>query len=276
MFHEATSGEHTPDAALGEAMTWLGRTPDGMADVIMLTLPGRLRKQQELDMYAELYRVLDSDTGSLWIWGAAAGLLGSRFECQLVYEDLTHAWTSWDRPRLDPELPLPSFGGMSREMPPSVIEYCLRAAAGPSRLVIDVFPRAPHVAQSVGREIGARVLTVAPVADLYTAPHTSPPHWVHSRTFHDWFFNRLEKQGNCLIYPSKPHASGYARLRIAGREYYAHHVSWMLSHRRVVPQGIPVLHASCPDRRCCTPGHLRLGSVEVNLDERWLGRRAKG
>lgn len=172
-------------------------------------------------------------------------------------------------------MPLPAFGSMSREMPPSVVEYAIRAAChGPGRLCLDVFPRAPHIAQSTGREIGARVLSVAPVSDLlYTAGHTAAPAWVRSDAFHTEFYSRLKKQGNCLIYPSEPHRSGYARLRVAGREYYAHHVSWMLTHRKVVPQGIPVLHASCADRRCCRPDHLRLGSVSVNLDERWMGRR---
>lgn len=274
MFHETTSGEHTPDAALAEAMTWLGRTPDGMADVVLCTLPGRLRREQERALSLEIVRVLDRDHGSLWVWGTVAGLAG--VEYQHLTGDLSHAWRSWDRPALAPDIPMPSWAAMCREFPPSLVDYCLRASAGPDRLCLDLFPRAPHIAQSVGRDIGALVLTVAPVADLYTAPHTAPPPWVHSRAFHDEFFSRLIQRGNCLVYPSKPHASGYARLRVAGREYYAHHVSWMLSHQRAIPLGTPVLHASCPDRRCCTPGHLRLGPVAVNLDERWLGRRAKG
>jgi hypothetical protein len=248
-----------------------------MADVILVTMPGRLHRDQERALSREIVRVLDRDHGSLWVWGTVAGLAASGMESQVVTGDLTHAWRSWDRPALAPDIALPSWSAMSREFPPSLIDYCLRASAGPDRLCLDLFPRAPHVAQSVGRDdIGARVLTVAPVADLYTAPHTAPP-FVRSNAFADAFWKRLIKQGNCLIYPGKPHkTSGYARLKIGGVEYYAHRVAWMLSHRRGIPDAIPVLHASCPDRRCCTPGHLRLGSVAVNLDERWLGRRAKG
>lgn len=273
-YFETKGTEHTPDAALRDALLWLGRTPSGMADVILLTLPGRLRRHQEAQLFAELYRVLDRDTGSLWIWGSAAGLAGGGFEAQTVTGDLVHAWTSWDRPARDPDVRLPDFGPMSREMPPSVVEYCLRAAAGPGRLCFDVFPRAPHVAQSVCQQIGSKVLTIAPVSDLlYTANNTAPA-FVRSNAFADEFWKRLEKQGNCLIYPGKPHTtSGYARLKIGGVEYYAHRVAWMLSHRRGIPDEIPVLHASCPDRRCARPDHLRLGTTAINLNERWLGRR---
>lgn len=275
-YHETTPGSHTPDSALRDALTWLGRVPGGMADVILLTLPGWLRREQERELYDELYRVLDPDRGSLWIWGSAAGLLGSSLECQLVYGDLTHAWSAWDRPALAEDVALPSFGSLSRECPPSVTEYAIRAAAGPGRLCLDIFPRAPHISRSIAQQLGARVLTIAPVSDLlYTAPDTATPAWVRNSAFHTWFYNCLKTQENCWIYPSKPHASGYARLRVAGTEYYAHHVSWMLSHKRAVPQGVPILHASCADRRCCRPDHLRLGSTVVNLDERWLGRRAK-
>lgn len=272
-YFETKGTEHTPDSALHDAAVWLGRVPSGMADVILLTLPGRLRRHQEAQLFDEIRRVLSPDTGSAFLWGSSAGLAGAGFEAQTVTGDLTHAWSAWDRPALNPDVRLPSFGSLSREMPPSVTEYCLRAAAGPGCLCLDIFPRAPHVAQSIGREIGARVLSVAPVSDLYTANDTAAPAWVRSDAFHTEFFSRLKKQGNCLIYPSKPHASGYARLRVLGTEYYAHHVSWMLTHKRVIPQGIPLLHASCPDRRCCRPDHLRLGSVSVNLNERWMGRR---
>lgn len=272
-FYETTPGSHTPDSALSDALLWLERTPDGMADVILCTLPGRLRGHQEAQLFADVYRVLNPDTGSAFVWGSNAGLAGAGFETQVVTGDLTHAWTAWERPSLDPDVRLPDFGSMSREMPPSVTEYCLRAAAGPGRLCLDIFPRAPHVAQSIGREMGARVLSVAPVADLYVSDHTSLPAWVFNRAFADEFFKTLKKQGNCLIYPSQPHSSGYARLRIAGVQWYAHHVSWMLSHRRGIPPGLPILHASCPDRRCATPRHLRLGTDVINLDERWVGRR---
>lgn len=272
-FHETTPGEHTPDAALSDAITWLGRTPRGMADVILLTLPGRLRRQQEGDLYSECYRVL-SESGSLFVWGSSAGLLGLGFECQLIYGDLTMAWTSWDRPSLDPDVPLPSFGPTSREMPPSIVEYALRAAAGSGRLVLDIFPRAPHVSQSIARDIGCRVLSVAPVSDLYAAGPTAPA-FVRDNAFHTWFFQALEKSGKCLVWPGKPNGAGYARLKIGGEEWYAHRVSWMLSHRRAIPEGMEVGHAGCVDKRCCAPEHVRLVTRIGNMDERWVGRRVE-
>lgn len=275
LFHETTHpGEHTPDPALSDAMTWLHRTPRGLADLILLTLPGRLRRSEEQELFAECYRVL-SDTGSMFLWGNNAGLLGSRFECQLVYADLTHAWTSWDRPALSDEVRLPSFGTMSREMPPSVVEYCIRATgSAPGRLVLDVFPRAPHVAKSIGREVGAKVLSVGCVSDLYAA-HTAAPAFVRDKFFADWFFQALEKSGKCLVWPCKPNGAGYGRLKVGNVEYYAHRVSWMLSHKRPIPEGMEVGHAGCSDKRCCYPDHLRLITRIGNLDERWLGKRVE-
>lgn len=272
-FFETTPGSHTPDTALRDALLWLSRMPRGMCDLILLTLPGRLLRQQEQELFDECYRVL-SDDGSLWIWGSAAGLLGSSLECQLVYGDLTHCWGGWDRPVLDPDVPLPSFVSMSREMPPSVTEYCLRAAAGPGRLVLDIFPRAPHVSQSIARDIGCRVLSVAPVSDVYAAGPTAPP-FVLDKFFADWFFQALEKAGKCLVWPGKPNGAGYARLKVGGVEHYAHRVSWMLSHRRAIPEGMEVGHAGCVDKRCCAPEHLRLVTRIGNMDERWVGRRVE-
>ena len=273
-FYETTPGSHTPSAALSDALLWLGRTPRGMADLILLTMPGRLHRQQEQELYDELYRVL-SESGSLWIWGNSAGLLGSRFECQLIYGDLTHAWSGWEQPALDPEVRLPEFGSMSREMPPSVTEWALRATgSAPGRLCLDIFPRAPHVSQSIGHEIGCRVLSVGCVSDLYAA-HATAPAFVRDKFFADWFFQVLEKSGKCLVWPGKPNGAGYARLKIGGVEYYAHRVSWMLSHKRAIPEGMEVGHAGCVDRRCCAPEHLRLVTRIGNMDERWTGKRVE-
>lgn len=278
VFHETSiATPHTPDSALHDAMSWLGRTPVGFVHTALLTMPGRLHRDQESSLWEELARVLDPDTGSLWIWGQTGWRFASTFEHAIVTGDLTHAWTAWGRPALDSDVHVPPITQLSREFPPSLVEFCIRSTGQrPGRIILDVFPRAPHLSTSIGASIGARVLSVAPVSDLYTADPTAgnaAPSWVRDSALHDRFFKSLKKQGNCLIFDSKPHVSGYARLRILGREWYAHHASWMLSHRRAIPQGIPVLHASCPDRRCCRPEHLRLGSTANNLDERWVGRR---
>lgn len=274
-FHETTnSNEHTPDAALTDSLLWLRRTPSGLADVILLTMPARLRRAQEIELYSECYRVL-SDTSSLFIWGSAAGLLGSSMEMQLVYGNLSHAWSGWERPALREDVRLPSFDTRSREMPPSVVEWGLLATgSAPGRLVLDIFPRAPHIAQSVGREIGAKILSVAPVSDVYAAVSTAPA-FVRDKFFADRFFKTLEKSGKCLVWPGRPNGAGYARLKIGSIEYYAHRVSWMLSHGRAIPEGMEIGHAGCVDKRCCAPEHLRLVTRIGNMDERWTGKRAE-
>lgn len=277
-FHETSQRTpHTPDSALTAAMSWLERTPSGLVHTILLTLPGRLHASQESDLWDESARVLDGDVGSLFVWGSTGWWFAARFEHAIIGGDLTHAWTSFDRPALDSDVHAPPVTQLSREFPPSLVEYCIRSTGQrPGRIILDVFPRAPHLALTIGASVGARVLTAGAITDLYTADPTATtqaPAWVRDSALFDRFYKGLKKQGNCLIYDCKPHASGYARLRIFGREWYAHHVSWMLSHKRVVPQGIPVLHASCQDRRCCRPDHLRLGSTANNLDERWIGKR---
>lgn len=273
-FFETTPNSHTPDAALRDALVWLSRTPRGMADTILLTLPGRLHRGQEIELYSECYRVL-AENGSLFIWGSNAGVLGSSLECQLIYGDLTHCWGGWERPSLNTDVRLPAFGAMSREMPPSGTEWALRATgSAPGRLCLDLFPRAPHIAQTVGREIGCRVLTVAPVSDLYAAGPTAPA-FVRDNAFHTWFFQALEKSGKCLVWPGKPNGAGYARLKVGGVEYYAHRVAWMLSHKRSIPEGMEVGHAGCVDKRCCAPEHLRLVTRIGNMDERWTGKRVE-
>lgn len=270
IFYETLPGQHTTDSALSNALSWLNRTPGGMVDTILLTLPGPLRRDQMRSLFAELYRVLSSNHGALWLWGRCGDVAGHGFSTH-SYGELTRAWTSWDIP-VPSDQPFPMIEVFTREMPPSVTDYCLRSSARAQSLIVEIFPRAPHISRTIADELGATLLQLAPVTDLYTADHTAPP-FVRDRFFHDHFFNMLKPQGNCLIYPGTPHKSGYGRMRFHGVEYYAHHVSWMLSHRRAIPPGIPVLHASCPDRRCCRPDHLRLGTTSVNLDERWLGRR---
>lgn len=278
IFHETSQYQpHTPDSAISEALDWLRLSPSGYVHVVLLTLPGRLRKAEEEALLGDIYRVLDPDIGSLFVWGQVSELRFAGFDYVVIGGDLVHAWPGYDRPALDPEVHVPYLGQLSKEFPPQAVEYCVLATGErPGRFLIDIFPRAQHLSVRIGASIGAHVLSVAPVSDLYTAHPTATavvPSWVKDSIFHDDFFNRLKKKGECLLYPCEPHRSGYGRLRIYGKEWYSHHVSWMLSHRRVIPQGVPILHASCPDRRCCHPSHLRLGSTANNLAERWVGRR---
>ncbi len=83
-YFETKGTEHTPDSALRDAFLWLSRTPSGMVDVVLLTLPGRLRRAQEQQLFAEIRRVLSGDTGSLFLWGSNAGLAGAGFEAQTI------------------------------------------------------------------------------------------------------------------------------------------------------------------------------------------------
>lgn len=271
--HTALPGEHTPNTALDKAFTWLVRTPTGFVDAVLLTLPGRLYREQETTLFDELQRVL-GEARPLFTWGQTEGLAREGWEVERITCDLSLCYHGWDRPTLRADLILPHVATASREFPPQLVEWCLRSTCGERCVIIDVFSRAQHIAVAVAQDLGARVLTVGPVIDQFPEHPSVPcPFWAQSKDFADVFQSRLLRAGECLIYNGKPNSDGYARLKILGVEHYAHRVAWQIKHKRGLPENVPVLHSSCPDKRCCLPAHLRAGTTDNNLGERWLGRR---
>lgn len=58
---------------------------------------------------------------------------------------------------------------------------------------------------------------------------------------------------------------GYGRLRIAGKDYAAHKLSWIESNGPI-PNGMWVLHR-CDNPACIQPSHLFLGTAKDNFDD---------
>lgn len=58
-------------------------------------------------------------------------------------------------------------------------------------------------------------------------------------------------------------ARGYGVAHMAGRSLGAHKKSWMIHHRREVPEGQVVRH-KCRRTDCCNPGHLEIGTPKDN------------
>lgn len=86
------------------------------------------------------------------------------------------------------------------------------------------------------------------------------------------FWSRVQKSEGCWLWTGRLNDHGYGRFGLAGREPYAHHVSWVL-HYGPKPAGAHVLH-KCDVRNCVRPDHLFLGDQAVNSRDMWNKGRA--
>jgi ribosomal protein S27AE len=89
------------------------------------------------------------------------------------------------------------------------------------------------------------------------------------RTVDERFWEKVDKRGPDECWPwlakAKNHGD-YGILRVAGRNYVATHISWMIAHGRRVPKGKIVRH-KCDNPKCVNPAHLQLGTARQNMQD---------
>tara|TARA_R110000803_G_C11723563_1_gene288600 strand:+ start:43 stop:501 length:459 start_codon:yes stop_codon:yes gene_type:complete len=82
---------------------------------------------------------------------------------------------------------------------------------------------------------------------------------------HEDFLSRLEKQGDCLVYTGHLNDDGYGIFGFNNKSWGAHRYSYT-HYVGSIPKGLIVLH-SCDNPPCVLPSHLRVGSVQDNMDD---------
>lgn len=84
------------------------------------------------------------------------------------------------------------------------------------------------------------------------------------RAFLQRFWTYVDKAGpdECWLWNKSCTAAGYGQIWRVDNMFYAHRVSYELTHGPI-PDGLDILH-SCDNPPCCNPAHLRAGTAADN------------
>lgn len=91
------------------------------------------------------------------------------------------------------------------------------------------------------------------------------------------FLKSIKIQPNgCWIWTKYLNSKGYGGSHVFGKRDYAHRISWILFNRRLIPDGLMVLHkCKIPNPACVNPSHLQTGTAKENTaDMMAQGRNA--
>jgi len=82
------------------------------------------------------------------------------------------------------------------------------------------------------------------------------------------FWAKVQKRGpdQCWLWIAKSKTHGYGLWRVRKILFRAHRVSWVLTNRQQIPDGLDIKH-SRHNRDCCNPAHLSPGTHLQNMQE---------
>jgi hypothetical protein len=80
------------------------------------------------------------------------------------------------------------------------------------------------------------------------------------------FWSKVNKTDTCWLWTGSCHKDGYGEVRLLGKKYKCHRVSYILSGN-TIPEGL-ILRHSCRSKNCVNPGHLTPGTHKENAADK--------
>ena len=101
---------------------------------------------------------------------------------------------------------------------------------------------------------------------------------LYDESYQYWFWNQVDKTGECWIWKGKKDNRGYGVARRRNDTDKAYRQAWMLTNGEVpkTDRGghcLSVRH-KCRTKACVNPAHLELGTHAENMRDRWKWKRS--